>query len=142
MTPAQLQRIEDELDVPLPAEYRATMLDYPFADDGLARLVLLPDDPQRVIELNVGSEAHGIAMPFFVGSNGGEVAWFVDAQAPATGVRELDLASGRHRPVAPDWAGFLAHLRATIAQAAREERQREAALPPASTKRPWWRFWT
>ena len=52
MTEEQLQHIETELRIMLPALYRQTMLAYPFGPDSLAADCQIPDDAQWVIERN------------------------------------------------------------------------------------------
>ena len=138
MTDQDFQSIEKHLGVALPASYRATLSSYPFDADSFAAADMLPNDAAAVIELN-GAEfsSSEIGKPFFIGSEGSEEWFFLDAKNPDSGVFVFELETGKHRPLFPTWAAFLDHIRAEHAEiAADEEAMRQRKL----TKK-WWEFW-
>lgn len=138
MTEPDLQQIEAALGFTLPASYRGTVLSYPFAAGSFADEFMLPNRPQAVIDLGgVDFVAPGIDRPFFLGSDGGEELYFMDASKPDSGVYVLELETGKHRVLSPSWAAYLAHLQATHAEIAGDE---EAERQRAKEKK-WWQFW-
>ena len=138
MTTADLDRIEAELSVSLPAAYRTVMLDHPLPPDSFGAEFMLPDDAETLIELNrAGVVLDGVAAPFFIGSDGGEEWYFVDLSAPASGVFMHRLETGGHERLDADLDGYLARIRAMEAEMAAEE---QAAAERRGTRK-WWEFW-
>jgi hypothetical protein len=138
MTEADLRQIEARLGFPLPGAFRLTALSYPFSPDSFAEEFMLPSQPSEVIDMNeAGLPVVGIDRPFFVGSDGGEERYFVDASNAESPVYVYELETGRHRVLVDSWEKYMDHIRATLAEiAADEERERQRKL----TKR-WWQFW-
>lgn len=139
MTQSELEEIEQRLGLSLPAEYRTTMLSYPFTAGSFADECMLPNRPTAVLDLN---EARvplpaSVARPFFVGSDGGEESYFVDAARLDSPVFVFELETGRHRIQAASWVAYLQGIRDTLVEIAVDEQaERERRL----TKR-WWEFW-
>jgi len=138
MTEEDFQAIEEHTGFQLPAYYRETMSNYPFAIDSFAGEFMLPDDPRTVIDmLEEGFSVNGFRAPFFVGSDGSEECYFVDASQPDSGVFVFEIETEKHRPLTPSWSGFLDHIRAALAEiAADEEAQRQRKL-----NKKWWEVW-
>jgi hypothetical protein len=138
MTDQEFQSIEKHVGSPLPASYRATLSSYPFAPDSFAAEFMLPNDPKAVIELNSAEmSSPDIGKPFFIGSDGGEEWFFVDASKEDSGVFVFELETGKHRPLVPNWTAFLDHIQAEHAEiAADEEAMRQRRL-----NKKWWEFW-
>ncbi len=138
MTDEEFQSIEKHVGFPLPAFYRATLSSYPFDSDSFAAESMLPNDPKEVIELNDAEiSSSDIGKPFFIGSDGGEECFFVDASMQDSGVFVFELETGKHRQLVPTWTAFLDHIRAEHAEiAADEEAMRQRKL-----NKKWWEFW-
>jgi hypothetical protein len=138
MTDQDFQSIEKKLGFVLPAFYRATLSSYPFKSDSFAAEFMLLNVPKEVIDLNdVEFSSPDIGKPFFIGCDGGEEWFLVDASSQDGRVFVFELETGKHRPLAPDWAAFLDHIRAAHTEiAADEEAMRQRKL----TKK-WWEFW-
>ncbi len=138
MTDQDFKSIEAHIGFPLPVSYRATLSSYPFDRDSFAAEFMLPNAPKVVIELN-GTEisCSGIGRPFFIGDDGGDEKFFVDASNDDSGVFVFELETGKHRPLVPTWTAFLNHIRAQHAEiAADEEAMRQRKL-----NKKWWEFW-
>jgi hypothetical protein len=138
MTEADLRQIEARLGFPLPAAFQSTVLSYPFPADSFADEFMLPSQAGEVVNMNVdGVPTAGIDRPLFVGSDGGEERYFVDAGRTASPVYVYELETGRHRVLVDSWGKYLDHIRDTLAEiAADEDREKQRKL----TKR-WWEFW-
>ena len=99
---------------------------------------MLPNRPQEVMELSEADfSSPAIGQPFFIGSDGGEEWYFVDASKPDSGVFVFELETGKHRSLTPTWAAYLDHIRATQAEIAADE---EAERARRQNKK-WWQFW-
>ena len=138
MTEADLGQIEARLGFPLPAAFRSTALNYPFSPDSFADEFMLPSQPSDFIDMNqAGVSLAGIGRPFFVGSDGGEERYLVDASKAESPVYVYELETKRHRVLVDSWASYLDHIRDALAEiAADEDREKQRKL----TKR-WWEFW-
>ena len=128
MTDAELKRIEEELGFSLPVFYKTTMTHNPFPEDPM-----LVDDPQEVIDLNTGGlEMADVGCAFFVGSDGGEKFYFVDAAEPHSGVYSSEVETRHHKMEAGSWNKYVAQIRRM-----RKEQGLEAAGVGGSR---WWPF--
>jgi len=135
VTEAELGEIEARLAFPLPASFRSTALSYPFPPDSFADEFMLPNRPRDVIDLNkAGAAVADIDRPFFVGSDGGEEWYFVDASQPESPVYVYELETGRHRVLVGSWAAYLDHIRDAHAEIEADD---EAARQRKLSKR-WW----
>jgi hypothetical protein len=125
MTDAELKRIEEELGFSLPMFYKATMVRHPFPAEPM-----LIDDPQEVIDLNTGGlEMAGVSCAFFVGSDGGERFYFVDAAEPLSGVYSSEVETRHHKMEAESWNKYVARIRHARSQ---------QGLGPAEAGVNWW----
>ncbi|MCE9608813.1 MAG: SMI1/KNR4 family protein [Chthoniobacter sp.] len=138
MTDQDFQSIEKCVGFPLPAYYRATLSSYPFAANSFAAEFMLPNDLNAVIELSDAEiSSPEIRTPLFVGTDGSEEWFFVDASKPDSGVFAFELETGKHRLLTPTWGAFLDHIRAHHAEiAADEEAMRQRKL-----NKKCWEFW-
>ena len=138
MTEAELRLIEERLGYSLPEEYNSTVLNYPFAADSFANEFMLLDNVDAVVELNeAGVEIGDVERPFFVGSDGGEEWFFIDASKEESPVFVFQLESGKHHIRAGTWGGYLEEIRTAHAEIEADE---EAARQRKLTKQ-WWEFW-
>ena len=138
MTEADLAGIEASVGFPLPSAFRATVLSYPFAPDSFADEFMLPNRPSALIDLNGAREAiAGVSRPFFVGSDGGEESYFVDASRSDSPVYVFELETGRHRILVPSWAEYLGRIGETHAEIESDQ----ALLSKRKLERRWWEFW-
>lgn len=122
----------------LPASYRATVLSYPFEPDSFADEVMLPNRLDAVIDLSGAKfSSPEIGKPFFIGSDGGEEMYFVDASKPDSGVLVYEMKTGKHRSLVPTCAAYLDHIHTIHAEiVADEEADRQRKL-----NKKWWQFW-
>jgi hypothetical protein len=138
MTDQDFRSIETHVGFPLPASYRATLSSYPFDSDFFAAEFMLPNDPEAVIELNDAEiSSSDIAKPFFIGSDGGEERFFVDASKQESGVFVFELETGKHRSLVPTWAAFLDHIHAAHVEIAADGE----AMRKRKLNKKWWEFW-
>lgn len=138
MTGSELQQIEERMAFRIPSYYRETLLNYPFERDSFADEFMLPNCPQAVIELNDAGISTGTGVQaLFIGSDGGEERYFVDASLPDSGVFVFDLETGKQRQLSPSWSCYLDHIHATQTELEEDEK---AGQERRSTKK-WWQFW-
>jgi len=143
MTTGDLDEIERTLGIVLPAEYRATMMAYPFPAESSAAELWMPDDARRVVELNQDyrrAPRGQTSWPrhlFLVGDDGGEEAFVLDTSTPPYPVAVYELESGRLRPHAADFLAFVQRLWGDLAEIEADER----ALAEAYRNKKWWQFW-
>lgn len=143
MTESDLNRIEQVLNISLPREYRAVVSRYPFAPNSSLADYALPNDADRVIEMNVlsrecewDSEASPIHW-FVFGHDGGECSYFLDLTRPNSPVFAISIEGGGPSEEAPTLADFI-----EINLQIDEEGDREFAEKAAWRKaRKWWQFW-
>lgn len=133
MTNAELLGIEEELGFELPLFYKTTMTAHPFPRELDDREPMLLDDPQDVLDLNRGGlEMAGISCAFFVGSDGGEKYFFVDATEPLSPVYSCEGETDYHKIQAWSWARYLTQIH----QARRE--QDAEVVKAGSRGNKWW----
>jgi len=138
MTDQDFQSIGKHLGFPIPAYYRATMSSYPFSADSFAAEFMLPDDPEQVIDLNeIHISSPEVSKPFFIGSDGGEERFFVDAAKSDSGVFVFELETGKHRPLTPTWTAFFEHIQAAHAEIEADKK----AMEQRKLNKKWWEFW-
>jgi hypothetical protein len=113
MTADDLDHIERTLGIVLPAEYRQTMMAYPFPADSSAAELWMPNDVGRVLALNEDYRrgTHGLTSwaqhLFLVGDDGGEEAFVLDTSTPPYPVVVYELETGHLRPQAGDFPAFV-----------------------------------
>ena len=143
MTESDLNRIKQVLNISLPREYREAVCPYPFAPDSSLADYALPNDADRVIEMNILSrecEWDGEVSPihwFVFGHDGGECSYFLDLTLPNSPVLAISIEGGGPYEEAPTLAAFIeSYLQVD------EEVDREFAAKAARRKaRKWWQFW-
>ena len=143
MTEDDLQQIEAAVGYTLPTFYRTTLVAYPFPKDSFADEFMLRDCPQSVIANNKGSpriSSPDIRQSFFLGSDGGEERYFVDAKNPNSAVFVFELETGKHRQEASTWAEFLDQVRVVVSEIDAEEAE-DTALATRRVNKNWWQFW-
>ena len=138
MTEEEIKTIEKHLGFRLPELYRSTVLAYPFPENSFAAEFVLPNRAQEVIELSDAAfSSPDIGKPFFIGTDGGDEWYFVDALKEDSGVFVFELETGKHHPLTTNWSAYLDHIAKTHADiAADEESERQRKL-----KKKWWQFW-
>lgn len=115
MTPSDLNRIERNLGITLPASYRALLAAYPPEANSHTRTHWLFEDAQRVIEANLAQRTGGcfrISWPedyFVIGTNGSdgvyfmapgqsECIYFADHEDGSPDIENLPLFLSSHSP--------------------------------------------
>ena len=138
MTTADLQAIEDRLNIKLPGSYRAIMAAYPFSPDSFAAEAMLLDEVDAVVDLNsAGVVIQGVSRPFFIGSDLGEEWYFLDPADNESPVFVYELETGEHRVLDPSLEKYCDRVRAM-------EREIEAEEKAEMDRKPgkkWWAFW-
>jgi hypothetical protein len=133
MTNAELLAIEEELGFELPLFYKTTMAAHPFSPQTDKPEPMLLDSPQDVIDLNRGGlEMAGISCAFFVGTDGNEKFFFVDATEPLSPVYCCEGETDFHKIQAWSWPKYLAQIH----QARRE--QDPGVVSAGSRGNKWW----
>ena len=98
---------------------------------------MLPKRLDAVIDL-IGAKFSSpeIGKPFYIGSDGGEEMYFVDASKPDSGVMVYEMKTGKHRSLVPTCAAYLDHIHTIHAEiVADEEADRQRKL-----NKKWWQF--
>ncbi len=138
MTAEHLARIEQEIGLKLPDDYRRAMQNYTFGRDSFAFNDMLLDDAQMII--NANREPHDIlgdAPPtrdyLWIGGDGGEVYYYLDLRASPCPVHAFDLETRELTLFARDLDDYMAKCGEIDAEI--EEDERRAA------EKKWWQFW-
>ncbi len=144
MTAEDLARIEAELGVRLPADYRALMLAYPFPPDSFTAEFCIPNNATHLIEINRDRVTASLpryneerddppASYFEIGGDGGEERYLVDLAQPESPVYVYDLESAELRQAAPGLQAFIAQCVATDDMIRKDEE--------ATAGKRWWQLW-
>jgi hypothetical protein len=117
VTSADLDRIEHELHIALPVDYRRTMEAYPFARNSFSEGMLLDDvdvlirwnsgDPNRSIDGR--NQALTFRDHFKIGSDGGELSFFLKYTGSPNPIYCYDLESGNFEVISQDIAEYVGH---------------------------------
>ena len=137
MNSADLDRIEDTLDVVLPPRYRDTMMAYPFPPEHEAAQGCMPDDVAFVLEANAVDPVNWPRGLVVIGDDGSEEKFLLDCRSELGSVMVYELETGKLRPLAPHFDAWLGHLAAWQ----REVADDQAYLRRRYEQRRWWEFW-
>ena|ERR1041384_8001648 len=132
MTESDIQRIEKELGITLPDDYKAFMRSYPFQSDSIASENIM-DDANWLIEAT--GTRHRLFPPhtFIIGTDGGESTYFLDLSRQPSPVFNFDLETRGITEESPDLQAFVNKCRESEAEVRRDEEEME--------RRKWWQFW-
>jgi hypothetical protein len=144
MTLEDIKRIEAELEVRLPGDYRALMLAYPFPPDSFTAEFVMPNDAPRLIEINRERSTHELPpynkdgkMPsssyFEIGGDGGEESYLIDLAEQRSPVYVYDLETAQLREAASDLQSFVKQCAASDEMIRRDEE--------FTARKAWWQFW-
>ena len=139
----ELDALEQAFGVTLPAEYRATMLAYPFPADSDAAEWSMPDDAARLHEHNtLARQPSSRKEPwprtaFVIGEDGSEAVYVLDLSRQPAVVQEFSLETGHFTDLAPDWPAWLTRLR----EVQRELDEDEEFQRERYRTKKWWQFW-
>ena len=137
-------RIERELNLRLPKDYRELMLNYPFSKDSLSADDLLPNDPEVLITHNQVSDLHSLmamssnpSVPlgnyFSIGSDSSEESYWIDVTSPKSPVYKFALECC-------DLTIKAANLEEYVKQCWHIEEEIKKDEEYMSRRR-WWQFW-
>ncbi len=130
-----LVRLERELAIELPRQYRDFMVSYPFSQSSWAGDLATPDDVDLLLELNREKRElpSGLSSGdvFFIGSDGKGADYFVRLSDPAGGVAAYDTGTHQVSILAKTFEDWLSQLRVAD----------EADVISQRTVRKWWHFW-
>ena len=132
MTTSDLQRLERELTISLPTDYRTLITAYPFPADSFSADCLLPDSADRLLELSSARQKlppHSL----IIGDDGADETCFLDASREHSPVYVLDVESGKVRERFASLDGYVQHCRKTDEEVSRYAKRVE--------NRKWWQFW-
>jgi hypothetical protein len=132
ITAEDLDRIEQELGLQLPGDYRSLMLDYPFPADSYTAECLLVNDPEALKEL----AAERDPLPpqsFIVGDDGGEELYFIDLTRASSPVYVFQLETGQVKEASPSLQAYVQACEQTEREINGDEVKR--------SDRKWWQFW-
>ncbi len=144
-----IDRIERELDIELPEEYKSILLAYPFAHDSVVYEDDLFGDAATLISRNQESGQYGFMVHdwpshyLVIGTDGAGNDFFIDLQAAGSAVyiadHEVTSKSKRleYRLTAPSITDFVDLLKKQEAEFEEEERQ----AAERRLNRKWWQFW-
>ena len=135
MREGDLARLERELAIRLPRQYRECMVAYPFSRISWAGDLATPDDVDLLLDLNREKrELPPTLTPrdvFFIGSDGKGVDYFISLSDPACGVTAYDTGTHKVSALAKSFDDWLSQLRA----------ENETESISHGGKRKWWEFW-
>jgi len=144
MTLEDIARIEAELELQLPGDYRALMLAYPFPPDSFTAEFVMPNDASRLIGIN--RERGTQALPpyngagkvpsssyFEIGGDGGEESYLIDLAQQQSPVYLYDLETAELREAASDLQSFVKQCAASDEMIRRDEE--------FTARKAWWQFW-
>ncbi len=132
MTTLDFQRLERELTISLPNDYRTLMTAYPFPADSFSADCLLPNSADRLLELSCARQK----LPphsFIIGDDSADETYFLDASREHSPIYVFDVESGKVRERFPSLDAYVQHCRKT------DEELRRYAERVESRK--WWQFW-
>jgi hypothetical protein len=129
-----LVRLERELAIHLPRQYREFIVAYPFSRRSWAGDLGTPDDVDLLLDLNREKRELPSTLTgdvFFIGSDGKGVDYFMRLSDPACGVAAYDTGTHKVSAVAKSFNDWLSQLRAG----------NETETISQGGKRKWWEFW-
>ena len=132
MKSSDLQRLERELSISLPNDYKSLMTVYPFPADSFSADCLLPDSADRLLEISKIPQK----LPrnsFIIGDNSAEETYFIDISREHSPVYTLDAQTCRVAEKATNLDAYIEYCRKTDEGLRRSARRVE--------NRKWWQFW-
>jgi len=136
MDSTDIEHIEKQLRIKLPAFYVSTMLQYPFSEASWGAEFSLCNYPEQVISLNgIFTQADEC---FSIGSDGGEFYYFIKLDGGEK-VYIFDLEGSKaHMSIEADnWPAYLRQI-----EIIHDEHKQEALLELERKKhKKWWQFW-
>ena len=143
MTPEDIARIETELEVRLPKDYRALLQAYPFPPDSFTAEFAMPNDATHLIETNrerstqaLPPHNRGRTVPsssyFEIGGDGGEESYLIDLAQQQSPVYVYDLETNELREAASDLQSFVEQCAASDEMIRRDE--------DFTARKGWWQF--
>ena len=143
MVSDDLDRIEHELTIRLPGNYRALILTYPHGLGPSGPDYELLDDPAQIVELNRYYREHGFfGMPwpahfFSFGGDGSGNAYYLDLRKEPSPVYFADHEGTLYSEQWPSLEVWLAEMIKEQSELEAEERQRAER----KAHKRWWEFW-
>jgi hypothetical protein len=144
MRKPDLDRIERELQVHLPKAYRDTLETYPFPVDDHSVGMWLVDDADDVISsTHSWRDAQPNSLPWpatlvYIGSDGGEYAYFLDVSRDPAPVMVYDHETGTVLgEEAPNLPSFVEKCRRDLEEIEADKRAMKARF----RNKKWWEFW-
>ncbi len=135
MRQSDLVRLERELAIQLPRQYRDFMVAYPFSRRSWAGDLGTPDDVDLLLDLNREKRELPSGMDsgdvFFIGSDGKGSDYFVRLSDPACGIAAYDTATHQVPILAKTFEDWVSQLRLV----------NEGDAISQGTVRQWWQFW-
>jgi cell wall assembly regulator SMI1 len=143
VTSEQLDRVERELGIRLPSDYRALVLTYPKGLGSTGPDYELLDDPEQLVAINRRLREVGFfGMPwpahfFSFGGDGSGNEYYLDLRGEPSPVYFADHEGTLYSAQWPSLEAWLAERLQEQAEWEKEERERAARK---AAKR-WWQFW-
>ena len=131
-------RNPDPFSLILPDQYRKILCDYPFAEDSWANECAMPNDLGMIIEMNDDRsilKEYGADDPshyFQIGSDGGELTYYIDSRDPECTVYAADVESGTFTKHAV-FSNWCEELRTTDLEIRRDQEK--------MARKKWWQIW-
>ena len=132
MTSSDFERLEKELKISLPKDYKSLMAAYPFQADSFSADCLLPDDADRLLELS-SSQNKLPPHSFIIGDDSEYETYFFDTSRELSTIFAFDEQSGKVQERFPNLEAYIQHCKKTDKEIRRYAKRIE--------NRKWWQFW-
>jgi hypothetical protein len=132
MTTSDFQRIERELAIHLPDDYKSLMMTYPFAPESFTADCLLPNNAGRLLEIAKDRQK----LPpysFIIGDDSADETYFIDISRAHSPVFVFDVPNGEVSERFPGLGAYVEHCKKTDAELSEYAKRME--------NRKWWQFW-
>ena len=132
MTSSDFERLEKELKISLPSDYKRLMTAYAFPADSFSADCLLPDSADRLLEIS--SDQNKLPpRSFIIGDDSEYETYFLDTSREHSAVYAFDEQNGKVRERFPNLEAYVQHCKKTDEEINRYAKRIE--------NRKWWQFW-
>jgi cell wall assembly regulator SMI1 len=149
MIEAEFDRIEREMGITLPDDYRETMIHYPFPPDSSPAINDLCNNASELISWNKDGSSLDIEEAseyFMIGTDGSEELYFIDVRLQRSSVYVYCIDTDTFSVVAAslaEWVNMISEMEQEAEEglAASKETESMRKKEKENKEKKWWRFW-